>query len=326
MAHVTVAPYVYVTDSFKGLVAGSGHDSFTVAFITGYRNGKAVWDAGVEPDKALLRTFKNCILSFGGAGSTTNELAGSIRDVNKLADAYMGIMAAYGATTLDFDVEGSSASQTESIDRRNRALSHVQNVRPSTVVNYTLAVMPFGLDATALNILKSAQKYRVKVNLVNLMVMDYGQRIKDMGKAAIDAANSVRKQLDSMGLRDVGIGLTPMIGSNDTADEVFTQEDARQVRAFADQTPWLRLLGFWSLNRDNGSKVSTKANDSYSGVRQTPFEFTKILASSSLVLPASSSSSTHAPVLRRSSRLTSTISKQLDRSTGGGSLDDGFGR
>ena len=272
-------PYLYVNSNYKKLIEESAHKSFTLAFITGYRNGKATWDCGVTPDAGLVKKLGHCILSFGGASAKTNELAGAITDVKKLAEAYTDIMREYGCDELDFDVEGSSIKQPEALERRNRALAAIQKALPATKINFTLPCMPFGLEKDGLALLKNAKQCGVRVNLVNIMAMDYGQRVKDMGKAAIDAANATRKQLQGLGLADTLVGITPMIGVNDTAGEVFTLQDAAEVRAFADKTPWVGLLAFWSLNRDNGSGATDpRASMTHSGIEQKPYKFTRIFS------------------------------------------------
>ncbi len=46
------------------------------------------------------------------------------------------------------------------------------------------------------------------------------------------------------------VGITPMIGLNDITTEVFDQQEAREVLAFAEQQG-IGRLSFWSLNRDH---------------------------------------------------------------------------
>lgn len=70
------------------------------------------------------------------------------------------------------------------------------------------------------------------------------------------------------------LGLTPMIGVNDTAPETFTLEDAAEVVAWADAND-LRLLSMWSLNRDHpGTGLST----THSGLAQPDYAFTRTFA------------------------------------------------
>ncbi len=56
------------------------------------------------------------------------------------------------------------------------------------------------------------------------MAMDYGGCGIDMGQAAIQAAQSTRSQLSSLGI-SAKVGVTPMIGTNDVVCEVFSTSD-----------------------------------------------------------------------------------------------------
>ena len=56
---------------------------------------------------------------------------------------------------------------------------------------------------------------------------------------------------------------------NDTG-EIFNQDSAIRVKAFADETEWVKRLSFWSLNRDTGKDGKL---DVSSKIKQTPWEF-----------------------------------------------------
>ena len=96
---------------------------------------------------------------------------------------------------------------------------------------------------------------------VNIMTMDYGDRAApnphgQMGDYAIQAANSLFGQLKTAynGTQTdaqlwAKVGLTPMIGMNDVTNEVFTQADAQELLAFAQQKG-IGRISIWSLNRD----------------------------------------------------------------------------
>jgi len=268
------SPYLYVSPNYQSVAKASGHTAFTLAFVTGYSNNEAVWDGGLAPDPAWCADpSKHITISFGGAGSNTNELAGMMKDATALADAYVHIAKTYHAAALDFDVEGGSVNDRAAIDRRNAALVLVQQKLPNIKVSYTLSVMPRGLDPTGVAILKSAKAHGVRVDCVCVMAMDYGCHTKDMGAAAIAATQATYAQLHTVGYESARVGIIPMIGVNDTVPETFTLKDAATVKAFASKSPWVGTLGFWSLNRDNGSRADPKPSDGHSGVVQTPFAF-----------------------------------------------------
>jgi chitinase len=105
------------------------------------------------------------------------------------------------------------------------------------------------------------------------MAMDYGNVSNGwsgMGGYAISASEGLRKQLVAAGMSDCKVGVTPMIGQNDVASEVFQLSDAKELSDWAKNKDWVRTLAFWSINRDNSKKgdlfISTK-------VDQKDFEF-----------------------------------------------------
>ena len=104
-----------------------------------------------------------------------------------------------------------------------------------------------------------------------------------MGALTIQAANGLHGQLAqrypalSSAQRWGKVGITPMLGINDTADQIFTVEDARDVAALAAAHD-VGMLGVWSLGRDIQclAPVTTKQSDC-SGVDQEKWAFTKAL-------------------------------------------------
>ncbi len=127
----------------------------------------------------------------------------------------------------------------------------------------------------------------MKVTAVNGMAMDFGDSTAPnpsgkMGAYAIQSAQSVRAQIASVwtGLSTAQtwamVGVTPMIGQNDQADEVFGLSDAQQLITFADQNH-LGELAFWAVTRDqpcaNGGGLSTCTE-----IAQSPYQFSTLFA------------------------------------------------
>ncbi|MGA2830815.1 MAG: hypothetical protein ABSF03_32420 [Streptosporangiaceae bacterium] len=71
------------------------------------------------------------------------------------------------------------------------------------------------------------------------------------------------------------IGVTPMIGQNDDAAEVFTEADAHTLVSFAEANH-LGRLAFWSADRDQPCSGSVSGLPSCSEISQSPLDFTKI--------------------------------------------------
>jgi hypothetical protein len=197
---------------------------------------------------------------------------------------------AYALDRVDFDIEGAAAVDHASIDRRSTAVAAVQAAQRAKgrdlKVTLTLPVLPSGLTADGVYILNSAKSHNLNVDTVNLMAMDYGDSAAPnpsgkMGSYAIQAATSTRAQIASVwpslttAQTWAMVGLTPMLGQNDTASEVFTAADAQQVLTFAQQNH-LGELGFWDVTRDGNA--CTGALSKCTNIPQTPYQFSKLFA------------------------------------------------
>jgi hypothetical protein len=224
--------------------------------------------------------------------------------LNHLTAEYQSVIDIYGVNHLDFDIEpdtitGDGADLYDVLgDKaanhlRDLAINRLKAANPDLVVSFTIATQPNGLPhdpsyigGNVLGILKQAKADHVDLDVVNIMAMDYFSGIKhpDMGQLAIDAAKATHKQLIHLGMNDVKIAITPMIGENDNwqnpkTSEVFTLEDARQVTAFAAKTSWVTGIGMWELPRDMAATEDTTdhAPTSHrSGVVQDQWEFSSI--------------------------------------------------
>ena len=141
-------------------------------------------------------------------------------------------------------------------------------------------MLPTGLVSTGVNILKSAKADGLALDVVNVMAMDYGSSSDNGGAMdtdAIDAAQATEQQIVAAGLTGTTVGITPMIGINDTNTEIFTLADAQNLLNFANNTSYVSRLSMWSLARDNGGCAGQGyASPTCSGVAQNSFQFTSI--------------------------------------------------
>src|SRR5580692_2730472 len=137
----------------------------------------------------------NVIISSGGESG--GELAQTCTSVPSLTAAYANVVNTYGVNRLDFDIEGSTLSDTAANTRRDQALAALQAQDPAVQVDYTLAVAPDGLPSAELGVLKDAQAQGVKVNLVNIMTMDFGNGQNALNDA-LSAAQATSGQLASL--------------------------------------------------------------------------------------------------------------------------------
>jgi hypothetical protein len=133
-----------------------------------------------------------------------------------------------------------------------------------------------------MNVLNVANTNGVDVSRVNIMAMDYYQpSVTNMGTAAIEAATATHAQLmamyPSLSSQQAWhmLGVTPLIGVNDDASEIFTLANAQQLTSFAQQNH-IGELSMWELPRDTTGTLGAVDANNGSGVSQTPFEFSQI--------------------------------------------------
>ncbi|MFB7947141.1 cellulose binding domain-containing protein [Kitasatospora phosalacinea] len=297
----TAAPYVdlgaYPTPSLPALSAASGIKEFSLAFIiNGSQPCTASWFGAYDPATGWNKADMDAIRdaggdvrpSFGGANGT--ELAQSCTTVAALAAQYQKVVDVYALDRVDFDIEGTAVTDRTSVDRRSAALAQVQAAQRAKgrdlKVSLTLPVLPSGLTADGVYILQSAKNAGLSVDLVNVMAMDFGDWAAPspagkMGAYAIQAAQSTQAQIRSVWTNLTGaqayamVGVTPMLGQNDTASEVFGITDAQQLLAFAQQNH-LGELAFWEMTRD--ANACTGSLPKCTNVPQTPYQFSKIFA------------------------------------------------
>ncbi|MEU9358086.1 cellulose binding domain-containing protein [Streptomyces sp. NPDC048301] len=286
------APYVdtslYPAYDLLDTASRTGVKEFTLAFITSGGGCAPLWGGvtGLADDKvaaqisALRAEGGDVRVSFGGAAGA--ELALNCASAAELAEAYGKVVDAYGLTKVDFDIEGGALPDTAANSRRSQAIAKLQEEHPGLDVSFTLPVMPEGLTQPGVDLVADAAKNGVEIEAVNIMAMDYGPAYSgDMGGYAVQAATATQAQIKGvLGLSDAAawksVAVTPMIGVNDVASEVFTVEDATQLVEFA-REKGLGRLAMWSGTRDaqcpGGAKPA--ADPTCSSIVQEPLAFTK---------------------------------------------------
>jgi chitinase len=287
------APYTDVTLSgpaLQSVVQSTGQKYYTLAFI-GSSGCNAEW-AGTIPlnqtniylphldsDIQYIRDQGgDVIIAFGGQAG--QELAQVCTSVSSLQAQYQAVINQYHVNHLDFDIEGGAQGDSTSYTRRNAALAALQKANPGLAISFTLPSATTGLLSDSLGLLNNAVSQGVNISMVNLMTMDYGSPNNQMGQAAISAANGLHSELQSIYPSKSSsqlwamVGITPMIGQNDSAGEIFSMSNAQEVLSFA-QANKVGELAFWSISRDNGGCAgSTTASPTCSGISQSTFAFT----------------------------------------------------
>ncbi|MGW4942243.1 cellulose binding domain-containing protein [Actinoplanes sp. NPDC004185] len=287
---VLVAPYVDMgllsngSTTLAQLAKSGNVKSYTLAFVTS-AGCKASWFNAFDPRAgqfgdqitALRAAGGDVKVSFGGA--TGVELAQACTDVKALQAEYQAVVSAYDLKYIDLDIEGAAVADPTTIARRSTALAALQRANPGLKISLTLPVLPEGLTADGLGVVRSAKNAGVDLDLVNIMAMDYGRSAQDYGDLAIQAVKSTKDQLKAIyGGSDAAafrmVGVTPMLGKNDD-NGTFSQSDARDLVAFANASH-LGFVSFWEANRDRNA--CTGALFQCTNVAQAPFEFSKIFA------------------------------------------------
>lgn len=299
---IVLAPYHYMwasnnkaykapslCDARKKFALGSATLAFVIGGASGVNGGSGKVCAELGQSMAdiheFVKTGGTLIISFGGASGP--YLEDGISDPAALFAVWDSIIQATGVTSFDFDVEGAYIENQQHNKTRIAALVLLQKRYPSMYLSYTLAVMPpdaYGnesLGAPQLTLIKNTIAAGVRINVINMMTMDYGQTSSvSMGQRAIDCAESVHRQLATLYPNTPDktlykmIGITPMIGVNDD-QSVFTESDAALVSHYAG-TKGIGLLSYWALQRDQLGKGSLAV---YSNANSTDYAFYKAFSS-----------------------------------------------
>lgn len=293
VSHVTLA-FVTAQGGTTCAPTWGGYSAYPASGTSAYQ---------VSQIAAFRKQGGSVIVSFGG--QTGTELA-QMCPVSALERAYREVINAYGLDHVDFDIEGTDASNLAAAKRRATAVAALQQAASRTRrplrVSLTLQVEPNGLTAESKQIVRSMIDNGVSISMVNGMAMDYGDSNArhpqgQMGTYAIDVAKSLTTQLGqffpTLSATQVKsmVGVTPMIGINDTTDEIFTPWNAHQLVTFA-KSDGVGMLSMWELGHDKQCpQPVTTPQATCSGVTQTPWQFARTLDRSPA--PAASRPSAH---------------------------------
>lgn len=227
----------------------------------------------------LQKSGVEVVISFGGWLGA--DPAGHCESPQALQAVYQQVLDLYHVTQLDFDIEGPVVQDVAAHHRRDQALIALKKAHPELTISFTLPVRPHGVPkGNGLEVLEAARDDGYSPDIVNYMVMDYfydpGVPGGDMGKLSIRALTNAARQMKEMGIASK-LGAIPMIGQNDNKFEIFSLDDARALRAYADKNPDLVRFAIWSLERDNGGCAGKpEATDGCSGVAQEPWAYSAL--------------------------------------------------
>ncbi|MBS2961453.1 ricin-type beta-trefoil lectin domain protein [Actinocrinis puniceicyclus] len=256
------APYLQVSTGDVGDMSAdmsaTGLKYYTLAFLIPQSGCTPMWEDG----NYSLGTFNSQISSLQAAGgqvivssggASGGELAQTCTSVSSLTAAYANIVNTTGATRLDFDIEGSTLSDTAATSRRDQALAALQRQNPAVQVDFTLGVAPGGLptgSGSQYALLQDAQSNGVNVSIVNIMTMDFYDGQPVLGDAESAARNTAGQLAGLYGISTSAayakMGLTPIAGTNDDG-AYFSQSDAQSLESFA-ASNGVAELAFWEVD------------------------------------------------------------------------------
>lgn len=294
-------------------IVSSPHDACDPSWGGAYSLDEAGSSLDLDRRIARLEQQKGeAIVSFGGQANS--ELSINCTDAASLEAAYASVVDRYTLSTVDMDLEGNSLT-TAAVSRGSVAIAAVQKSERASghelAVWLTLPVTPAGLSEDGTNAVAAYLAAGVDVAGVNAMTMDYGSSLAkgtSMTDGSIAALNSVHRQLGVLYTNAKipltaktlwsKIGVTPMIGQNDTPGEVFSLKAASAINAFA-LGNGLGRVSMWSLNRDQTCGPNyvdlTTVSTACSGVDQGDSTFAADLGKGVTGLPELSSAATTSP-------------------------------
>lgn len=283
-------------DAVLSFIVSLPSDACTPSWGGAYTLSQA--SGSLDLDRRIARLQQqggSVAISFGGLNN--QELAVNCADPSKLFNTYQSVVNRYNINTIDLDLEGAGLANANAGSRRAAAIAQLQSQRRAEgkqlAVWVTLPVTPQGLDQNDTNAVSQLLAHHVDLAGVNIMTMDYGSSLVK-GETMISASESaltqterqlgILYQLAGVHLNDATLwlkmGATPMIGQNDTTNEVFTLADATALNQFA-HSHKLGRMSMWSANRDlacGSNYVYTQiVSDACSGVQQNAHNFVNLL-------------------------------------------------
>jgi hypothetical protein len=287
-----VAPYADMTNNQEPMLnqaaTQAGLKAFTAAFVIG-SGCTPIWGdtLPVTSDPTVTSEITTAesdgaqpIVSFGGEAGT--ELAASCSSLSQLTAAYQSVINTLHVTHIDFDIEGAEIAFTADTNLRFQAINALERANPGLVVSATIPVNPDGPDANGQAFLAAAQANGTRIDVINVMTMDYygswDTGGANMGADAVEAAQDTLAYAKTLwpSMTYASIGVTPMIGQNDDPAEVFTEANAQTLVSFAQQNH-LGRLAFWSVDRDQPCGGAASGLPACSEISQQPLDFTRIL-------------------------------------------------
>ncbi|MEW2084010.1 chitinase [Streptomyces sp. NPDC005283] len=288
---MAAAPYEYLgwgsPQKPTDVMAATGVKWFTLAFILSDGGCNPKWDGSRAlkggSDESAIKSIRaaggDIVVSVGGwSGAKLGEKCSS---ASALAGAYQKVIDAYKLKAFDIDIENTEFGSATVRQRVVDALKIVEQKNPGIVTYITMGTTPNGPDATGKDLIKRGADAGLAADAWVVMPFDFGGHSGTMGQASVSALEGLKNSVksaygygDSVAYRHIGV--SSMNGKTDEAGETVTQGDFKTILNYAKQHHIARYA-FWSVNRDRSCGSGGDA-DACSGVSQSPYAYTKIVA------------------------------------------------
>jgi chitinase len=287
------APYEYLgwgnPQPPAEVLSTTGVPDLTLAFMLSKGICNPAWD-GQRPllggvDAAAIASIRaaggDVDVSFGGWSG--KKLGSSCKTVAALVGAYQKVIDAYSLHAIDVDIEHGEVNNKKTRKRVIEALGQVHAANPALEISVTFGTEEQGPDAIGQSLIADAAAIGFMPTAWTVMPFDFGPAKTDMGNASIRALEALSTDLMNAYRIPVApaysnIGISSMNGHTDEASETVSLEDFQRIVTFAGQHHLARVT-FWSVNRDRQCAGTKKRDeDSCSGISQSPFAFTDLVA------------------------------------------------
>jgi chitinase len=286
------APYEYLgwgdPQPPASVITTTGLHDVTLAFILSHGKCNPEWDGerpllGGSDEKAIesIRAAGGEVdVSFGGWSG--KKLGSSCKTPEALAAAYQKVIDAYSLHAIDIDIEHGEFNSKKVRKRVIEALAIVQGQNPGIEISVTFGTEESGPEPDGRSLIADAAAIGFQPSAWTIMPFDFGTPLTDMGHASIKAVEGLERDLvAAYGITPAAAyehaGISSMNGETDESDVIVSVEDFETMLAFAQQNHLARFT-FWAINRDRQCASGESPGEDCSGIAQTPYAFTDVIA------------------------------------------------
>ena len=286
------APYEYLgwgePQPPASVIEATGVEDLTLAFILSHGKCDPEWD-GERPllggsDERAIESIRaaggEVDVSFGGWSG--KKLGNVCKTPAALAAAYERVIGDYSLHAIDIDIEHGEFTSAKVRKRVVEALAIVQRESPGIEVSITFGTAETGPEADGVSLIDDAAAIGLQPSAWTVMPFDFGPARTDMGHASIRAVEGLARDLESAyGISAQAAyehaGISSMDGDTDEKSETVSVEDFETMLAFAELHHLARFT-FWAVNRDRPCSGGETPGEDCSGIGQTPYAFTDVIA------------------------------------------------